>query len=102
MIIKRLNDTLEVNSGKLIQEVKNGKEEYDNNNRCYFFALDESRCSVLSAASEILVKKFTMYMGRSQIVRLTSCSSNNYLHTCLGNKSINIIRRYMRFYSEII
>jgi len=27
--------------------------------RYYFFALDESRCSVLSAASEILVKKST-------------------------------------------
>ena len=56
--IKRLNDTFEENSGKRIQEVKSGEEEYDNN-RYYFFALDESRCSVLSAASEILVKKST-------------------------------------------
>jgi hypothetical protein len=52
---------LKKNSGKLIQEVKSGKEEYNNNNRCYFFALDESICSVLSAVSEILVKKSTMY-----------------------------------------
>lgn len=61
--IKRLNDTFEENSEKLIQEVKSGKEEYDNNNRYYFFALDESRCSVLSAASEILVKKIDYVYG---------------------------------------
>lgn len=52
LFLKRLNDTFEENSEKLIKEGKSEKEANGNKNRHYFFIPKEARWSVLSTTSE--------------------------------------------------
>lgn len=52
LFIKRLNDTFEENSEKLIGEGKSQKEAYENKIRHQFFIHEQARWSVLSSASE--------------------------------------------------
>ena len=57
LFLKRLNDTVEENAEKLIQEGKSEKEAYDNKNRHYFFVPEKARWSILSTASENIGEK---------------------------------------------
>jgi type I restriction enzyme M protein len=57
LFIKRLNDTFEENSEKLIKQGKSQKEAYENKIRHEFFIPKEARWSVLSSASENIGEK---------------------------------------------
>jgi type I restriction enzyme M protein len=58
LFLKRLNNTLEENAWKLIQEGKNKKEPYGNKNtHTTFFGPEEARWTVLSSMSENIGEK---------------------------------------------
>jgi type I restriction enzyme M protein len=60
LFVKRLNDTYEENSERLIKEGKSQKEAYENKNRHYFFIPKQARWSVLSETSENIGEKIDL------------------------------------------
>lgn len=52
LFLKRLNDTFEEKSERLMNEGKSQKEAYENKHRHLFFVPKDAKWSVLSSASE--------------------------------------------------
>jgi type I restriction enzyme M protein len=87
LFIKRLNDTFEENTKKLIKEGKSEKEAYGIKNRHSFFVPREARWSVLSDAADNIDEKI------DHVCRIIE-RENPYLDGVLTNTKYNDKRKY--------